>query len=37
MNRWVDVANKQVDNCVKGQVSVLRDERMYRGIHGWVK
>jgi len=36
-NRWVDVTNKQVDNCVRGQISVLGDGRMYRGIPGWVK
>jgi hypothetical protein len=37
INRGVDVANKQVDYCMRGQMSVLRDGWMYRGIHGWMK
>jgi hypothetical protein len=31
------VAKKELDNSVKGQMSVLRDGRMYRGVHDWVK
>lgn len=37
MNHCVDVANKQVDYCVRGHMSVLRDGRMCTGIRGWMK